>query len=156
MIPIADDVWQLPLTPRNAINAYLIGDVLVDTGIKQSADKIAGMLEGRQISAIALTHAHNDHAGAMKRLADRLGVRLNSRQTSYGHWQLWVPSQPENTTERRLDNRSFLGKIVWGPRLQVDRSFGAGQRLCVKWWRNDKPGSGRWSDRGKACVTISR
>jgi hydroxyacylglutathione hydrolase len=74
VLAIADDVWQLPLTPRDAINAYLIGDVLVDTGIKQSADTIAGMLEGRQISAIALTHAHNDHAGAMKGLAERLGV----------------------------------------------------------------------------------
>jgi hydroxyacylglutathione hydrolase len=74
VLPIADDVWQLPLTPRNGINAYLIGDVLVDTGINQSADKIAGMLEGRRISAIALTHAHGDHAGAMKRLADRFGV----------------------------------------------------------------------------------
>jgi len=71
---VADDVWQLALMPRNAINAYLIGDVLVDTGIKQSASKIAGMLEGRSISAIALTHAHGDHAGAMKRLAAQLGV----------------------------------------------------------------------------------
>ena len=65
MLAIADDVWRLPLHPANAINAYLIGDVLVDTGIKPSADKIAAMLEGRQISAIALTHAHKDHAGAM-------------------------------------------------------------------------------------------
>ena len=32
------------------------------------------MLEGRSVSAIALTHAHDDHAGAMKRLADRFGV----------------------------------------------------------------------------------
>ena len=71
---VADDVWQLALMPRNAINAYLLGDVLVDTGIKQSASKIAGMLEGRSISAIALTHAHGDHAGAMKRLAAQLGV----------------------------------------------------------------------------------
>jgi len=71
---VADDVWQLALMPRNAINAYLIGDVLVDTGIKQSASKIAGMLEGRSISAIALTHAHGDHASAMKRLAAQLGV----------------------------------------------------------------------------------
>ena len=71
---VADDVWRLALMPRNAINAYLIGDVLVDTGIKQSASKIAGMLEGRSISAIALTHAHGDHAGAMKRLAAQLGV----------------------------------------------------------------------------------
>jgi len=74
MRAIAGSVWQLPLVPRNGINAYVIGDVLVDTGIKQSAGKIAGMLEGRSISAIALTHAHGDHAGAMKRLAARFGV----------------------------------------------------------------------------------
>jgi len=74
MHAIAGSVWQLPLVPRNGINAYVIGDVLVDTGIKQSAGKIAGMLEGRSISAIALTHAHGDHAGAMKRLAARFGV----------------------------------------------------------------------------------
>jgi len=74
MRAIAADVWHLPLIPRNAINAYLIGDVLVDTGIKQSESKIAKMLEGRSISAIALTHAHGDHAGAMKKLAARFGV----------------------------------------------------------------------------------
>ena len=66
MLAIADDVWQLPLTPRDGINAYLIGDVLVDTGIKQSADTIAEDARGRQISAIALTHAHVDHAGAIR------------------------------------------------------------------------------------------
>jgi hypothetical protein len=96
------------------------------------------------------------HGGGLDVGSVRLGVRLNSRQSSYGHWQLWVPSQPENTSERLVNNRSFLGKNVWGQTLKVDRSFRAGQRLCVKWWRNDKPGSGRWSDRGKACVTISR
>jgi len=71
---IADGVWQLALVPRDGINAYVVGEVLVDTGIKQSAGKITGLLEGRSISAIALTHAHGDHAGAMKRLAARLGV----------------------------------------------------------------------------------
>jgi hydroxyacylglutathione hydrolase len=74
MQAIADEVWQLPLLPRNAINAYLIGDVLVDTGVRQSAGKIAEMLKGRTIAAIALTHAHGDHAGSMKRLASQWGV----------------------------------------------------------------------------------
>jgi glyoxylase-like metal-dependent hydrolase (beta-lactamase superfamily II) len=74
MREIADGVWQLPLVPRNGINAYLIGDVLVDTGIKSSAATIVRMLEGRSVSAIALTHAHGDHAGAMKHLAARFGV----------------------------------------------------------------------------------
>lgn len=71
---IAENVWQLSLMPRDGINAYVIGDVLVDTGIKQSAGRIAAMLTKRTISAIALTHAHGDHAGAMKHLAMRLGV----------------------------------------------------------------------------------
>jgi len=74
MRSVAEEVFQLPLMPRNAINVYLVGDVLVDTGIKQSAGKISGMLNGRGVSAIALTHAHGDHAGAMKRLAAQLGV----------------------------------------------------------------------------------
>ena len=74
MNEIADRVWQLPLVPRDGINAYLIGDVLVDTGVKQSGAKLARMLEGRDVSAIALTHAHPDHAGAMKRLAEQFEV----------------------------------------------------------------------------------
>jgi hydroxyacylglutathione hydrolase len=74
MRAIAEDVWQLPLVPRDAVNAYLVGDILIDTGVKQSAGKIAGMLGERKISAIALTHAHPDHAGALKRLAQQFGV----------------------------------------------------------------------------------
>ena len=74
MRSIADDVRHLPLLPRDAINAYLIGDVLVDTGLKQSERRLLGLLEGRSISAIAITHAHIDHAGSMKRLAARLGI----------------------------------------------------------------------------------
>ena len=104
MFTIADDVWQLPLTPRNAINAYLIGDVLVDTGIKQSADKIAGMLEGRSISAIALTHAHNDHAGAMRQLADRLGVPV------------WCGAKDREATET---GRVVLSPAFGRPRLNA-------------------------------------
>ena len=33
MNEIADDVWHIPLTPRDAVNAYVLGDVLVDAGI---------------------------------------------------------------------------------------------------------------------------
>ena len=48
MNPIADDVLQLPLIPRNGINAYLLGDVLVDTGAAQSAGKLADPQENRR------------------------------------------------------------------------------------------------------------
>ena len=104
MLAIADDVWQLPLTPRNAINAYLIGDVLVDTGIKQSAEKVAAMLEGRSLSAIALTHAHNDHAGAMRDLADRFGVPV------------WCGAQDREAAET---GRVVLAPAFGRPRLNA-------------------------------------
>jgi hypothetical protein len=40
MREIAPDVFHLPLTPRNGVNAYLLGDVLVDTGLRTSAGRI--------------------------------------------------------------------------------------------------------------------
>ena len=72
--PIAPDVWRIPLMPRDGINAYVIGDVLIDAGIKQHAGKIVKALAGHEIRAHALTHAHQDHAGGSKAVAEALGV----------------------------------------------------------------------------------
>ena len=74
MDEIAPDVWQLPLAPRFGINAYAIGDVVVDAGLKSSGKKVLGQLHGRPIAAHALTHAHPDHAGGSKQVCDTLGV----------------------------------------------------------------------------------
>lgn len=74
MHEIAPDVFQIPLTPRDGINAYLIGDVLIDTGVSASAGKLAKALDGRSVSAIALTHAHVDHAGSLSKLCGQLGA----------------------------------------------------------------------------------
>jgi glyoxylase-like metal-dependent hydrolase (beta-lactamase superfamily II) len=74
MREIAPDVFHLPLTPRNGVNAYLLGDVLVDTGLRTSAKKIEEALGGRELTAIALTHAHGDHGGSARKLARDLGL----------------------------------------------------------------------------------
>src|SRR4051794_26843561 len=74
MREIAPDVFHLPLVPRNGVNAYLIGDVLVDTGLRTSAGKIKDALGGRELEAIALTHAHGDHGGSARKLSEALGV----------------------------------------------------------------------------------
>jgi glyoxylase-like metal-dependent hydrolase (beta-lactamase superfamily II) len=74
MRQIAPDVFHLPLVPRNGVNAYVIGDVLVDTGLRTSAGKIEEALAGRKLQAIALTHAHGDHGGSARKLADKLGL----------------------------------------------------------------------------------
>lgn len=138
MLAIADDVWQLPLTPRDAINAYLVGDVLVDTGIKQSADTIAGLLEGRRISAIALTHAHADHAGAMRRLADRFGVPV------------WCGAQDREAAEagrvvlapafRRPRLNALVGATAGFAGAPVARTLAEGDTLAAGFTVLDTPG----------------
>ena len=124
--------------PRDAINAYLIGDVLVDTGIKQSADKIGGMLEGRQISAIALTHAHNDHAGAMKDLAGRFGVPI------------WCGAQDREAAEtgrmvlapafRRPRLNALVGATAAFDGAPVARTLAEGDELAAGFTVLDTPG----------------
>jgi hydroxyacylglutathione hydrolase len=74
MREVAPDVFHLPVTPRNGVNTYLLGDVLVDTGLRTSAGKIKDALGGRKLQAIALTHAHGDHGGSARKLSDQLGV----------------------------------------------------------------------------------
>ena len=72
MIEIAPDVFHLALVPRNGINAYVIGDVIVDAGVASSAKKIVKAVEGRSVRALTLTHAHVDHVGGGRRLVDTL------------------------------------------------------------------------------------
>jgi glyoxylase-like metal-dependent hydrolase (beta-lactamase superfamily II) len=74
MREIAPDVFHLPVVPRNAVNTYLVGDVLVDTGLRTSAGKIKAALGGRTLKAIALTHAHGDHGGSARKLARELDL----------------------------------------------------------------------------------
>src|SRR5204863_5476982 len=71
---IARDVFHLPVMPRNAVNTYVAGTVLVDTGMRSSAGAITKAIAGREVTAIALTHAHGDHVGSARKLANELGV----------------------------------------------------------------------------------
>src|SRR5215208_8092897 len=42
------------------INAYMVEDVLIDSGRRWDRKRIFKALEGRDISLVALTHAHGD------------------------------------------------------------------------------------------------
>lgn len=74
MKQIADDVWQLALAPRESVNAYLVGDVLVDAGLGSSGKGIVKALQGRAVTAHTITHAHGDHVGGSKAVVDALGI----------------------------------------------------------------------------------
>ena len=74
MEQVADGVWQLALTPRNGVNAWLIGDVIVDAGYGPHGKKIVAELRGRDVAAHTITHAHSDHAGGSAHVCRELGV----------------------------------------------------------------------------------
>jgi glyoxylase-like metal-dependent hydrolase (beta-lactamase superfamily II) len=72
--PVAADVFQLALLPRAAVNAYLVGDVLVDAGLGLHGGKVLKAVAGHAVAAHVLTHAHGDHAGGSRKVSDALAV----------------------------------------------------------------------------------
>lgn len=60
MKELADGVWHIKCLPGLpwAVNAYLAGDVLIDAGCRQSTKRILKQLDGHDVTAHALTHAH--------------------------------------------------------------------------------------------------
>jgi hydroxyacylglutathione hydrolase len=76
MKQLAKDLYMLSGRPRNAINVYLVGDVLVDAATRQAERRIVRQIEGRTLSAHALTHAHPDHQGSSHAICERFGIPL--------------------------------------------------------------------------------
>ena len=76
MKQLADDVQLLHGWPPNAINVYLVGDVLIDAATRQGEQRIMRELAGRKLSAHALTHAHPDHQGSSHAICERLQIPL--------------------------------------------------------------------------------
>ena len=73
---IAKNVYQISFFPRNAINCYLVEDILIDAGIRSSANKILNALKDKTISKHVLTHAHADHQGSSKMICETLNIPL--------------------------------------------------------------------------------
>ena len=73
---LAEGVDQLRGWPPNAINVYLLGDVLLDAATRQGEKRIMRQISGRTVTAHALTHAHPDHQGSSHAICERLGIPL--------------------------------------------------------------------------------
>jgi len=126
---LAEGVWQLEgrLPIPNAINTYLLGDVLVDAGARFDGKKILSELQGRTVSAHALTHAHADHQGSSKLVCETLRIPF------------WVPERDADAAERpelirerqpdKLINKVFF-KAMAGPGHPVDRRLHEGDEVA--------------------------
>lgn len=74
---VGDEIVRIRITSRWArmlgfeVSAYLVGDLLVDTGFAHVRGQILSVLEGRTIRAVCLTHNHEDHSGNCGPLIER-------------------------------------------------------------------------------------
>jgi hydroxyacylglutathione hydrolase len=73
---VADDVFHLRGRPRNAVNVYLAGDVLIDAGTSSDRKRILSQLAGHTVTGHALTHAHPDHFGSSHAVCEALNIPL--------------------------------------------------------------------------------
>jgi hydroxyacylglutathione hydrolase len=129
MKELANGVWHLKCLPGLpwAVNAYLIADVLIDAGCRQSTGRILRQLEGREVNAHALTHAHPDHQGASRDVCERLGMPF------------WCPeadipaAEDPDLIRQRLPDRFmavFFWRIFHGPGRKVDRALKEGDEVA--------------------------
>ena len=124
---LADGVHLLSGFPPNAINVYLVGDVVVDAATRHAGRRILRQLDGHQVSAHMLTHAHPDHQGATHQICERLGIPL------------WCGAGDADAAEdprliRERQPQRALNRLIWrswaGPGHQVARSLGEGDEVA--------------------------
>jgi glyoxylase-like metal-dependent hydrolase (beta-lactamase superfamily II) len=124
---LADGVWVLPGFPPNAINAWVIEDVLLDAKTRWDARFILRALRGRTITAHAITHAHPDHQGSSHAVCEALGIPF------------WVPEHDADAAEnpRLIRERQpnhpiaqFMDRAFTGPGHRVDRQLHDGDEVA--------------------------
>lgn len=127
MKEIADGVYQLSGFPPNAINVFLINDVLVDASTRYATRRILRQLKGREVSAHALTHAHPDHQGASHAVCEALGVPF-----WVGEGDVDAAETPDLIGERQPDHwlAQLFFRTMTGPGHPVDRALREGDDVA--------------------------
>jgi hydroxyacylglutathione hydrolase len=124
---LADGVRQLKGFPPDAINVYLVADVLIDAGTRRAGRRILRQLEGESVSAHALTHAHPDHQGASDEVCGKLGLPywVGERDVSWAE-------EPDRMADGQASNPfNRLAMKYWaGPGRNVDRSLREGDEVA--------------------------
>jgi glyoxylase-like metal-dependent hydrolase (beta-lactamase superfamily II) len=121
---LAPGVWQLGGFPPNAINIYLIGDVLIDTGTRWASRRIVRQLEGRPLSLVALTHCHPDHQGAANAVCEKFGVPLACHEADVAVMEGRTPMLP------RTPAILWADKYFAGPPRRVDQVLQEGDEVA--------------------------
>jgi hydroxyacylglutathione hydrolase len=119
MEQLAEGVFRLRGFPPDAVNVYVIGDVLLDAGTVRARPRILAQTAGWRLAAHALTHAPPDHFGSSRAVCDALGLPL------------WCPAGDVPIVER--GDLSGLGRVAsvlpWPPGRRVDRPLREGDEV---------------------------
>lgn len=106
MKQLAAGVWRLAESPRPLINVYLVGDVLIDAGRRWDLNRIRRQISTRQVSLLALTHAHPDHQGWAKALCEERAIPL----ACHASFRRFVANlAKQNQRRARVDSLSLDG-----------------------------------------------
>lgn len=133
---LADDVHRIALTPKDTVNAYLVGDVLVDAGLAFSAGKLLGALRDRTVTEHVLTHAHYDHAGSSAKVISKLdiaGVGVGARDAEAA--RSGKPVLPPRTPLKAV-----VGKVTGFTGVPVVRELAEGDVVGPGFVVLDAPG----------------
>ncbi|UCC75229.1 MAG: MBL fold metallo-hydrolase [Gemmatimonadota bacterium] len=126
MQEVAPGLWRLPLQRLDSINVYLLGDVLVDSGMRWAAGRLLRALEGRTIVAHAVTHAHFDHQGATHAVCERLAVPL---YCGAGDRAALETGDLTRVLPRSRPLLALLSRRLGGPAHLVDRTLRDGDEV---------------------------
>ncbi len=131
MKKIAENVYQISVFPRNAINCYLVDDVLVDAGIRSSASKILKLLKNFKVSKHVLTHVHPDHQGSSKEICETLNIPF------------FVPEKEKEMAENPVFENYANGFMKWMLDFEINTWAGEGYKVSGTLKEGDTVGSFR-------------
>ncbi|HEY5053504.1 MAG TPA: MBL fold metallo-hydrolase [Solirubrobacterales bacterium] len=124
---MAPGVWRLKEFPAPSINVYLAEDVLIDAGRRWDRGRIFSEIEGREISMLALTHAHPDHQGVAKEVCETQQIPLACHGDDVDAMEGRRPLQ--EAAMNNPVNRTI--KAIWeGPPHKVDRVLSEGDEVA--------------------------
>ena len=124
---LAPGVWRLKEFPAPTINVYLAEDVLIDAGRRWDQRRIFAEIEGRELSLLALTHAHPDHQGVAKDVCEARGIPLACHADD-------VEAMEGKRRMQEAAPGNLVNKVIrsiWqGPPYRVDRVLSEGDEVA--------------------------
>ncbi|HXS46829.1 MAG TPA: MBL fold metallo-hydrolase [Solirubrobacterales bacterium] len=123
---LAPGVWRLKELPAPTINIYLAEDVLIDAGRTWDRRRVFAEIEDREISMLALTHAHPDHQGVAKDVCEARGIPLACHTDDVDAME---GRRPLQEAHRNHPVNRVIRSIWEGPPYKVERVLSEGDEV---------------------------